>query len=683
MGVLGLGPFIQKICPEVIKKLPERFKAFNGKTIVIDGTLVTQRLHFVAHPHPFRHVIGWYRLIRELQDCNVKAICVFDGKERNIAKAMENERRQHVRRQDTARGMLENERLERVQKMSTLVSKLSDLQEEERERAEDVLRTITSDVQRITELPALISEESAEEETLTRSSAIEHQWATRLEGYHHELHDIDFRKISQTCGLERVHVSQDVAGHPFGTTLEASTDGLHHRGPSHHLHDRIQTVDDIDEDLTSLVDAVASVRISDFDDFASEIPDDVFERMGYPPTHAHEITYSQDPTFDDTASLDSKLRREAGTIVVEKAASKPEPEAAISDEPAAETSTISVQEMHDLLDTPEELSKALSASRDGVVEEDIPAALANLWQQFQRSMSQLTSLPEPLPVPVQSYSPADSDADPADAAADARTEYVMSKTQHQLTLEEGAIWERLAESVSAGDGEAEVVRAHLAALEEKSTLMSESYRRRTNPPTVETYEQCKEIIDAMGVPCIVTDGPYEAEALASALVLQGLGDYVASEDTDVLVYEAPLLRNLTNRRGPLHVISGAELRAGLQLDRAGFVDFALLLGTDFSQRIKHVGPARALRFIRAHGTIERVLAAEPRYPPRMPTGEYLAQVALARSVFATLPPVPRKKLLRHGVYDERRVARILEKYHLQRLAAEDVDYSETLSGNYF
>ncbi len=54
-----------------------------------DGTLITQRLHFVALPHPYRHVLGWYRLVKELQDFNVNAICVFDGKERNIAKAKE------------------------------------------------------------------------------------------------------------------------------------------------------------------------------------------------------------------------------------------------------------------------------------------------------------------------------------------------------------------------------------------------------------------------------------------------------------------------------------------------------------------------------------------------------------------------------------------------------------------
>ena len=40
-------------------------------------------------PHPYRHVLGWYRLLKELKDNDVNAICVFDGKERSLAKSDE------------------------------------------------------------------------------------------------------------------------------------------------------------------------------------------------------------------------------------------------------------------------------------------------------------------------------------------------------------------------------------------------------------------------------------------------------------------------------------------------------------------------------------------------------------------------------------------------------------------
>lgn len=54
-----------------------------------DGTLVTQRFHFAPMPHKYRHVLGWYRLIHELREHGIRAICVFDGEERTVAKSSE------------------------------------------------------------------------------------------------------------------------------------------------------------------------------------------------------------------------------------------------------------------------------------------------------------------------------------------------------------------------------------------------------------------------------------------------------------------------------------------------------------------------------------------------------------------------------------------------------------------
>ena len=120
----------------------------------------------------------------------------------------------------------------------------------------------------------------------------------------------------------------------------------------------------------------------------------------------------------------------------------------------------------------------------------------------------------------------------------------------------------------------------------------------------------------------------------------------------------------------------------LDLDRARFIDFALLLGTDFSQRIKNVGPARALKFIRKHGSIEQVIEHETQYPPRVPAQEYLEQVALARTVFRTLPPTPEPTALIQGEANEEEVIDILDKHNLRRYAFDE-DYSQALSGNYF
>lgn len=151
----------------------------------------------------------------------------------------------------------------------------------------------------------------------------------------------------------------------------------------------------------------------------------------------------------------------------------------------------------------------------------------------------------------------------------------------------------------------------------------------------------------------------------------------------MLIYDAPLIRGITNRIEPLVVVSGADIRTALQLDRAGFIDFALLLGTDFCQRIKNVGPQRALKFIREHGSIEQIIERERKYPPRLPENEYLQQIAIARQVFQTLPPVPDTKLLETQETDDNLVSTILQRHGLHRQATYDWNHGAALDGNFF
>ena len=106
----------------------------------------------------------------------------------------------------------------------------------------------------------------------------------------------------------------------------------------------------------------------------------------------------------------------------------------------------------------------------------------------------------------------------------------LSQAQRRLVVEEGGIWKQLLEVTSKEGAEGDVL--FLAReLEDKSAKILTSYERRNNPPTNEVYNQSRIILEAMGVPCVNTKGGVEGEALAAAIVRDGLADYVASEDT--------------------------------------------------------------------------------------------------------------------------------------------------------
>ncbi len=128
----------------------------------------------------------------------------------------------------------------------------------------------------------------------------------------------------------------------------------------------------------------------------------------------------------------------------------------------------------------------------------------------------------------------------------------------------------------------------------------------------------KRLLDAMGIPWI--DAPSEGEAQASVMASEGTVDGVASQDHDSLLFGAPLLvRNVTisgRRRLPSknifievepETISESETLRDLQLTREQLVDLGILVGTDFNpDGFKGIGPARALKFLRASGSLEKI-----------------------------------------------------------------------------
>lgn len=148
-----------------------------------------------------------------------------------------------------------------------------------------------------------------------------------------------------------------------------------------------------------------------------------------------------------------------------------------------------------------------------------------------------------------------------------------------------------------------------------------------------------------------------------------------------------MIKNITSRMEPLVLVSGAEVRAELDLDRDAYIDFALLLGTDFSQRITKVGPKRAYKFIKDHGSIERIIELETKYEPRVSREDYLAEVELGRLIYKTLPAVPlselKKKIKKKK--DDEKVVKLLRKHGLFReMGNFNVGNFETLlDGNFF
>ncbi|KAK7039524.1 flap endonuclease 1 [Favolaschia claudopus] len=733
MGILGLTPFLQKAFPEVVKQFPDRLRGFAGKKVVIDGTLITQRLHFAQVPHHYRHVLGWYNVVKELQDAGVSAICVFDGKERSAAKAREAERRREAKELALARGAIELDRVKRLQRLMDVVGCFRELDTSQKERVSELLWQISSE----TRLPPSLMKLAPGGEAANASKVLDTEELPLSGDTADALKGLDVEEISIPDSIQPQEVSVEpdsVHVFPLSAIPSSTQEELPSASIESLEHDTQVSIDAPSQRKKSSrkvkpVQGASKIPVAPSSNDlpvqptsspsplrtapppasqSSELPAEIVEERETPvpqpssplPVSAPESTHTPAPSSTPAPTPPRRLSvasapaptpapaspllpsslpalsmpsaDENSELVAPIPPRAPSPSSrAADDEPIPPTPSVSTTLSP--LEKPFPVLPEPSAAEVSVASKvDVSAALTTLYLNFRESVHKLASL-----APIIANTPQNTEADQREA----RVEYSMTKGQVQLTADEAQLWQDLA--VFSSDEPPEVDKK-LAELSLRANVMSQSYERRNNPPTNQTYDESKELLRSMGVPCIDTTGTYEAEALASSIVIQGFADYVVSEDTDVVAYDAPLLRNISNRSSPIMMLSGLEIRTALELDRSSFIDFALLLGTDFSQRIKNVGPVRALKFIRQHGSIERVIESETKYPPRVAPPAYLAEVELARLVFRTLPPIPDEKQLEQGK-DEQELSVILQRFGLGRLLMgnEDFGYEDALQGNYF
>jgi len=80
---------------------------------------------------------------------------------------------------------------------------------------------------------------------------------------------------------------------------------------------------------------------------------------------------------------------------------------------------------------------------------------------------------------------------------------------------------------------------------------------------------------------------------------------------DTLTFDSPvLLRHLTfseQRKEPIQEIHLDKVLEGLEMGREQFIDLCILLGCDYLDPIKGVGPSTALKLIRDHKDLEGVV----------------------------------------------------------------------------
>lgn len=156
------------------------------------------------------------------------------------------------------------------------------------------------------------------------------------------------------------------------------------------------------------------------------------------------------------------------------------------------------------------------------------------------------------------------------------------------------------------------------ALEEGDMERARSKAQQTSVLTTEMVNTSKELLGFLGIPCV--QSPRDGEAQASYMATKGHVWAAASQDFDSLLFGAPkLIRNLTitgrrklPRQRKYTVVEPEEVNleqalASLEITREQLVDIAIMVGTDFNEGIKGIGPKKGLKLIKKHETLEKVM----------------------------------------------------------------------------
>ncbi len=161
---------------------------------------------------------------------------------------------------------------------------------------------------------------------------------------------------------------------------------------------------------------------------------------------------------------------------------------------------------------------------------------------------------------------------------------------------------------------------HAAAVERGDMAEAYSKATMTSRLTREMVAEARELLRLMGVPTV--QAPSEGEAQAAHMAATSPDIWAAaSKDYDSLLFGAPKLVRFLSISGKEFLPSQGTFRpivpetivleqllAGWGISREGLVDLAMLVGTDFNEGLKGIGPKKALALVQKHGRIEEMPA---------------------------------------------------------------------------
>lgn len=134
------------------------------------------------------------------------------------------------------------------------------------------------------------------------------------------------------------------------------------------------------------------------------------------------------------------------------------------------------------------------------------------------------------------------------------------------------------------------------------------YFKRCVSITKEQWDQCRDLLTTMGIPYV--NAPEEADSQCAYLAKNGFVDAVLTEDMDILTFGSPkIVRNLTSHKVEPTEIKLENLLNKLELNQEQFIEFCILLGSDYCPGIPDLKPDEIFNYFNKSKNIKNTIVS--------------------------------------------------------------------------
>lgn len=213
------------------------------------------------------------------------------------------------------------------------------------------------------------------------------------------------------------------------------------------------------------------------------------------------------------------------------------------------------------------------------------------------------------------------------------------------------------------------------ALQEGDLEQAYKFAQQTSKLSKEMIEESKELLEALGLPFV--QAPSEGEAQAVYLLKSNYAWGVASQDYDSLLFGAERLirylsfsskRKLPNKNIYVSVepelINLTKVLDDLKINQRQLIWIGLLVGTDFNQGVKNVGPKTALKLVSQSNSFEEIIKKlYLKFPNKKEEIDYSLENWQEIENFFLSPPIEKNLSIVFGDLNKEKIFSLLVDKH--------------------